>query len=660
LNKYNLMNGVWSASRRACFSAWASAVITCLTGIWTALPAPSEHAAIGFRAARDAFPQIEVAGHSFDVRSERGLRDLIAWLDVCTQEHAAARKQFKMRREEDRRRSPFVDATPAELREFLREPPAELSGRTMRGLKELRARAAQVLDDPSTHEENVRWLFEISAALRNNQRPPAPSKMEIGQPPLMFLDYSYNPIACGDTPAANIRAMGMADPSRVDPPNSSFWKRPENVSGRDLYHGFERAGLPDVGEILWHYSAPKTSYGGCPGFEVINSGRVLKVKFAETRSEPFAARVFWALGFNVDPTDHAPRLKVKYDRRLLREFHLRKPVQTGIYAFWLLRLHTIDLQKRHDPFDSIDHAVLANGVELSPAQLKRLLFVDPLRPHPEDDPRNFRPESEAQIEYLVTVPANIQFRDKSERSIGPWTFDDLGHENLRELRGVGLLGAWIGWFDSRFENNRLRIVRTENGDELRHFFTDLGGGLGKAVGPLSRVCESPNQFGWFFTHPRIVQGPGRMTVPFRISGYEPIEDTLAFERMTWDDARWMARWIGRLSEEQIRAALIASGFDAAHVQIYAEKLISRRDRMIEDLELRSEFPLLRPGGADPQLTFSAGQNHLPSAILPSGEVVSSVPGVSVLENGIVFPAADSRHGRRRQGGVTGGSPKPAR
>jgi len=151
-----------------------------------------------------------------------------------------------------------------------------------------------------------------------------------------------------------------------------------------------------------------------------------------------------------------------------------------------------------------------------------------------------------------------------------------------------------------------------------------------------------------------------MTVPFRISGYEPIEDTLAFERMTWDDARWMARWIGRLSEEQIRAALIASGFDAAHLQIYAEKLISRRDRMIEDLELRSEFPLLRPGGANTKLTHSGGQDRLPSAILPSGEVVSSAPGVSALKDGVVFPAADSRHGRRRHAGVTGGSPKAAR
>ena len=61
------------------------------------------------------------------------------------------------------------------------------------------------------------------------------------------------------------------------------------------------------------------------------------------------------------------------------------------------------------------------------------------------------------------------------------------------------------------------------------------------------------------------------------------------------DARWMARLIGQLRVEQIEAALAASGYDAATIRLYTQKLVSRRNHMIEDLGLASEFPPLDAG-----------------------------------------------------------------
>ena len=55
--------------------------------------------------------------------------------------------------------------------------------------------------------------------------------------------------------------------------------------------------------------------------------------------------------------------------------------------------------------------------------------------------------------------------------------------------------------------------------------------------------------------------------------------------MTTDDARWMARMIQQFSEEQITAALRASGFDEVNVEIYRNKLVSRREKMLKDLSL---------------------------------------------------------------------------
>ena len=76
-----------------------------------------------------------------------------------------------------------------------------------------------------------------------------------------------------------------------------------------------------------------------------------------------------------------------------------------------------------------------------------------------------------------------------------------------------------------------------------------------------------------------------MTTPFRIVAFQPNEDTDSFAAMTPDDARWMARLIGQLTENQILQALLASGFDSSQAKIYAEKLIARRDHMIRDLGL---------------------------------------------------------------------------
>ena len=49
------------------------------------------------------------------------------------------------------------------------------------------------------------------------------------------------------------------------------------------------------------------------------------------------------------------------------------------------------------------------------------------------------------MDYLITRPANVQLKEPHQHSIGPWDFNDPRHENLRELRGAGLLDhGWAG------------------------------------------------------------------------------------------------------------------------------------------------------------------------------------------------------------------------
>jgi len=188
----------------------------------------------------------------------------------------------------------------------------------------------------------------------------------------------------------------------------------------------------------------------------------------------------------------------------------------------------------------------------------------------------------------------------------------------------------------------LKLTAGGGRKELRHYFSDLGGGLGRTKGFFSPRGERPNEFGWTFTR-AVKSSNGHAS--FRIADFKPIDDTPAFAGMTHDDARWMARLIGQLTEEQIVQALVASGFDSAQVKVYAEKLVSRRDQMIRDLELADEIPLLRPNGVDKAFSYDPASNGPARIRIWDGEEVIAESGSSAVETGRVV----ARAGPRRPG-----------
>jgi hypothetical protein len=168
--------------------------------------------------------------------------------------------------------------------------------------------------------------------------------------------------------------------------------------------------------------------------------------------------------------------------------------------------------------------------------------------------------------------------------------------------------------------------------QLKHFFSDLGGGMGSGTGLFSPRGENPNDFSWTFTSPEIFRGRGRMTTPFRIQHFKPTVPTPAFAAMTADDARWMARLIGQLTENQLRAALIASGYDNAEARLYLEKLLSRRDQMIRDLRLQDEIPLLRSTPSNPKFSYNPASDGRFSASV-NGNTITARQSTATIVHG---------------------------
>jgi hypothetical protein len=559
------------------------------------------------------FPKPALAAPTGDTNSPALLRELTA-LDpasdtnlshlsrIATLAAQSEKKELKAEKKRPRRADDLKNLPAAELRKLFTDDSVKYEARAIATIGRLAQEALQA-GNAATRSARERDIREVQTSLRNEHAPLVPEQLGVISTWVYFFKNMSGSIGHGTTPASDLPPHSNSDDGRNDPLPSSFWTRPTAISNEDLYVGFGRNELPHLEKSLCDYDAPKVSSGTHAGFDVECDGQRLKIKFGEVNSEAFTARIFHALGYHVDPTDYAPEVRIRYNRRMVRELDLRKPLSMKIAPFGI-RVWTVQFQTHYDPFTFIISAVMKDGRKITGEALKRMLFKNPKLSHPEDLPENFRPEAEAAVDYLVMAPANVQPRDGPSQSIGSWEFGGLGHENLRELRGAGLLAAWLAWFDSRADNTKLRIARDSDEVQLQHFISDLGGGLGAGTGWFSAHGEDPNNLTWAFTAPEIFRGPGRMTTPFRIIHFRPTVPTPAFAAMTMDDARWMAQLIGQLTENQIRGALIASGYDNAESRLYLEKLISRRDQMIRDLNLENEIPLLRPNGQNHRFNYT--------------------------------------------------------
>ena len=459
-----------------------------------------------------------------------------------------------------------------------------LGKKERRGLRAL-VRLGELAERETSAEERSRLrhaMLEIAAAMAINHRPVVPPYVGLPDLPFRFIDSLSNPVGKGEKAAANLAlAEGVADLSLLDPQQSTFWRRPEPISSADLFSGFGRGSIPDFQGPLWRYAGPKTA-GGNPGCELVAGSRRIKVKFAETHCEPFISRIFHALGYHVEPTDYVPGLMIQYDREFFQQFNSLPEIKMKIGVFFV-PIYTFHFERRYDPFSYIERVIFKDGSSCSGREFPSLLL------HRADGKdrfkdSNFNVETETMVDHLVTREANVQIKDKRVQSVGRWDFGGLGHQDLRELRGAGVLAAWVGWWDARFDNTRLAISEAASGPELRHYFNDLGAGLGRAAGTYHHSSEQIDEFYSTFTRRSRRRG-------IEFPGFEPIEDNAAFREITLDDARWMARMIAQLTETQISSALRASGFDREEVQAYTRKLMSRRDQLSRDTRL-NQFPAL--------------------------------------------------------------------
>jgi hypothetical protein len=517
-----------------------------------------------------------------------------------------------------------------EIGDAYQEPPFYISKDKREALKEVK----RLLSEPQKTPSLWANTLELTAAFKNAFRFPIRKNYDVIELPIIFVSSVANPVIMdyGDSSreARNLEEApkGIAK-GLVNPVASSFWK-PSAVSEKNMYVGFNRSVTPDVSEIC-QYSAPKTGYGSHAGFHVKCNGADVKLRLGEEKnSTPFISRVFWALGYNATPMDYVAAMKVTYDRRLLLEFNTRKESGMNLNILKFITIKKVPIQHYINPFESIQEVTLKSGQKLSADEFKAKLLRDTSL-KAEVNPANYNEDFERTINYITMVPASMAYDSDKNISVGPWDWNEFDHPNRRELRGVYILAAWLGAYDLRWENTRLELTKTGDGLEMRHVFSDLGSGLGRSGSVLSFFAAVANDFTWEITS-REVSSPPHGRNLLLLPGFNMYMGNKAFAHTTFEDARWMVRRFAQFSKDQLTQALVVSGFSAAEVKLYVEKLLSRRNKIIQDLNLENELPLAET--ADRHFSFDPLQTPV-KILTPDGQTIVAPDRDLVIRNGRV-------------------------
>jgi hypothetical protein len=110
----------------------------------------------------------------------------------------------------------------------------------------------------------------------------------------------------------------------------------------------------------------------------------------------------------------------------------------------------------------------------------------------------------------------------------------------------------------------------------------------------------------------------------------------AFEAMTAEDARWMVRRLSGISETQVLQALLATSMSAAEVRLALEKLLSKRQKMVDDFGLSAERPEIAGRRIDRTLDFDPQRPEDMRAVtirLPDGTMVAPPAGEWMVRGG---------------------------
>lgn len=249
---------------------------------------------------------------------------------------------------------------------------------------------------------------------------------------------------------------------------------------------------------------------------------------AEMHSDPTAAALMMTMGFKADVTKYARDVKV-----------------------YLGKANLSDIKREWETYYSRDYVRLLYPIEK---------FLKTMG-------------SDQNGDYVVFREVLIEAKPEDIERIGGWNMGEFGHAGLRATRGLGMTQFWLNNVDwQEFNNNRTLLKKNADGTMSRHLIaSDVGQVMGSMFG------EKPDLYPW-----TMIKGQDEKELHLRFNSFQ---DSKLRDNATLADARWGARLIADLSREQIQAAVDYGAWPKCVRPIVVEKLISRRNDLVQSLGL---------------------------------------------------------------------------
>jgi len=165
-----------------------------------------------------------------------------------------------------------------------------------------------------------------------------------------------------------------------------------------------------------------------------------------------------------------------------------------------------------------------------------------------------------------------------------WSWADNPFVGTRELAGLRVIMMLISNWDNkdqrdvaRGSNTAIYVQRRSRfRREAQYMVMDWGGSMGRwGVTPVTRGRWDPEAFA--AQTPQFVTGVTNGFVQF---GYAGQRTTDARESITVKDVAWLCRYLGRITDEQLRAALRASGATPEDVESFTASLRARITQLL--------------------------------------------------------------------------------
>ncbi len=154
-----------------------------------------------------------------------------------------------------------------------------------------------------------------------------------------------------------------------------------------------------------------------------------------------------------------------------------------------------------------------------------------------------------------------------------WFLNQNPFLGMNELQGLKIMAMLVSDWDFKDprspDGSNTAMMRTEGGP-IEYIVNDWGATMGKWGGVAKRSkwdCK-----GYTRENKEFLKGTDGNTVRF---GYEgKLTDDVA-HGITVDNVRWLMQYLGKISDEQLRAALQASGADSQEIGCYVAAIRER-------------------------------------------------------------------------------------